>query len=295
MLRYLHDVHSGRVDPRTIGLRLNVPADPHDFAAQLRSAVVDRRLVNAVSEMRPPLAQYQALRGMLTRYRALSAGRPLEVLPPAAAVHPGERYAGLGVLQRQLVALGDLRGVHDEDQAALSLHLERLDVRIERGFNVVDQVNNALLAFGRKGLGDVGRAERIVPQASPVTAGCAVIGPDRFIDDVPGMQPSGVTADRLLDVLVKQALDLAAREGAGPGRAVFVPDQRVAADQQAVVAGGEQGLLGFALPPDTATSGRFFVNFTNRSGDTVVARFRRSSPVVADIGSSSSSQLRLPG
>ena len=53
----------------------------------------------------------------------------------------------------------------------------------------------------------------------------------------------------------------------------------------AIVAGGEQGLLGFALPPDTATSGRFFVNFTNRSGDTVVARFRRSSPVVADIGS----------
>jgi glucose/arabinose dehydrogenase len=49
-----------------------------------------------------------------------------------------------------------------------------------------------------------------------------------------------------------------------------------------IVTGGEQGLLGFVFPPDTATSGRFFVNFTNRSGDTVVARFRRSSPVVAD-------------
>jgi glucose/arabinose dehydrogenase len=43
----------------------------------------------------------------------------------------------------------------------------------------------------------------------------------------------------------------------------------------AIVAGGEQGLLGFAFPPDTATNGRFFVDFTNRSGDTVVARFRR--------------------
>lgn len=52
-----------------------------------------------------------------------------------------------------------------------------------------------------------------------------------------------------------------------------------------IVSGGEQGLLGFAFPPDTATSGRFFVNFTNRSGDTVVARFRRSSPIVADTGS----------
>jgi glucose/arabinose dehydrogenase len=43
----------------------------------------------------------------------------------------------------------------------------------------------------------------------------------------------------------------------------------------AIVAGGEQGLLGFAFPPDTVTSGRFFVDFTNRAGDTVVARFRR--------------------
>jgi glucose/arabinose dehydrogenase len=46
--------------------------------------------------------------------------------------------------------------------------------------------------------------------------------------------------------------------------------------------GGERGLLGLAFAPDAA-SGRFFVNFTNRSGDTVIARLRRSSnPVVAD-------------
>jgi glucose/arabinose dehydrogenase len=52
-----------------------------------------------------------------------------------------------------------------------------------------------------------------------------------------------------------------------------------------IVAGGEQGLLGMAFPPDATASGRFFVNFTNRSGDTVVARFRRASPVVADAAS----------
>src|SRR5256885_15947647 len=42
-----------------------------------------------------------------------------------------------------------------------------------------------------------------------------------------------------------------------------------------IVSGGEQGLLGLAFPRDTQTSGRFFLNFTNRSGHTVVARFRR--------------------
>jgi glucose/arabinose dehydrogenase len=52
-----------------------------------------------------------------------------------------------------------------------------------------------------------------------------------------------------------------------------------------ILAGGERGLLGLAFAPDAA-SGRFFVNFTNRSGDTVVARFRRpSGAVTADPGS----------
>ena len=61
-----------------------------------------------------------------------------------------------------------------------------------------------------------------------------------------------------------------------------------------VRAGGEQGLLGLAFAPDYASSGRFFVNFTNRSGDTVIARFRRSvqDPLRAD--PSSRFDLRWP-
>jgi glucose/arabinose dehydrogenase len=47
---------------------------------------------------------------------------------------------------------------------------------------------------------------------------------------------------------------------------------------------GERGLLGMAFAPDYATSGRFFVNFTDLAGHTVIARFVRSSgnPRVAD-------------
>jgi glucose/arabinose dehydrogenase len=48
--------------------------------------------------------------------------------------------------------------------------------------------------------------------------------------------------------------------------------------------GGERGLLGLAFPPDYAASGRFYVDFTNPAGASVVARFRRSAanPLVAD-------------
>lgn len=54
-----------------------------------------------------------------------------------------------------------------------------------------------------------------------------------------------------------------------------------------IASGGERGLLGMALPPDYATSQRFYVNFTNTDGDTVIARFRlqSTSPLVADVAS----------
>ena len=41
--------------------------------------------------------------------------------------------------------------------------------------------------------------------------------------------------------------------------------------------GGEQGLLGLAFHPDYADNGRFFVNYTDAGGDTVIAEYRASS------------------
>jgi glucose/arabinose dehydrogenase len=50
--------------------------------------------------------------------------------------------------------------------------------------------------------------------------------------------------------------------------------------------GNEQGLLGFAFHPQYAGNGRFFVNYTDRRGDTVIARFQvTSDPNLADPGS----------
>jgi glucose/arabinose dehydrogenase len=45
--------------------------------------------------------------------------------------------------------------------------------------------------------------------------------------------------------------------------------------RSSIAAGGERGLLGLAFPPDAVETRRFYVNFTNRDGDTVVARFTR--------------------
>ncbi len=52
-----------------------------------------------------------------------------------------------------------------------------------------------------------------------------------------------------------------------------------------VSSGGERGLLGLAFHPAYESNGRFFVNYTDRNGDTHISEFARSSNGAADPGS----------
>jgi glucose/arabinose dehydrogenase len=57
---------------------------------------------------------------------------------------------------------------------------------------------------------------------------------------------------------------------------------------------GEQGLLGLAFAPDYGSSGRVFVSFTNVVGDSVVARFVRSTSDSLKLDPASRFDLRWP-
>jgi glucose/arabinose dehydrogenase len=54
--------------------------------------------------------------------------------------------------------------------------------------------------------------------------------------------------------------------------------------------GGERGLLGLAFAPGYASNGRFYVNYTNTAGDTVIARYARST-TNPDLANASSEQI----
>lgn len=56
--------------------------------------------------------------------------------------------------------------------------------------------------------------------------------------------------------------------------------------ERVTTSGNEQGLLGLAFPPNFAERGFFFVNYTNKSGDTVIARYKvTADPNIADASS----------
>ena len=54
---------------------------------------------------------------------------------------------------------------------------------------------------------------------------------------------------------------------------------------------GERGLLSVAFPPDYAEKGHFYVNYTNKAGSTVVARYRLTPN--RDLADVSSEQILL--
>jgi murein L,D-transpeptidase YcbB/YkuD len=107
MLRYLEDVHRGRVDPRRAGFDYHA-GEGHRVPDLLARALAKGDLDGAVAEAQPALAQYGRLKSALPRYRALAADATLQPVPVVRRVDEGDRYPGLPRLARLLHALGDL-------------------------------------------------------------------------------------------------------------------------------------------------------------------------------------------
>lgn len=109
LLRYLSDLHSGRVGASLFG---SGPARPGGFdpVAALSAALSAHDLRAAVRAAEPSLPIYQRLKASLAQYRALALRPRMKLPAPGAAsiVEAGAPYEGVQALRAQLLALGDL-------------------------------------------------------------------------------------------------------------------------------------------------------------------------------------------
>jgi L,D-transpeptidase YcbB len=109
-LRLLHDLHFGRIDPRSAGFDMPRRREHFDEAAWLESLAASTDSAAVLAEVEPGSLHYRLLRDSLARFRRLAAIAGLTDLPrlPARSVAPGEYYAGAPALRRLLAALGAL-------------------------------------------------------------------------------------------------------------------------------------------------------------------------------------------
>lgn len=111
-MRYVSDLHLGRVNPRLFHFELDIDHtnfDLSDFLRQTLVAASDEDIASAIEAVEPPFPTYHRTLNALRTYLELARRDDGELLPvPRKAIRPGDSYTGLPRLRELLALLGDL-------------------------------------------------------------------------------------------------------------------------------------------------------------------------------------------
>jgi murein L,D-transpeptidase YcbB/YkuD len=109
-MRYISDLHIGRVNPQHFKFNLDVAPKKYDLPLFVREKLINGGDVRAeLDHVEPPFAGYKRTERALQQYMELSRQDDGEQLPiPAKPVEPGSSYDGIPRLTRLLSVLGDL-------------------------------------------------------------------------------------------------------------------------------------------------------------------------------------------
>jgi murein L,D-transpeptidase YcbB/YkuD len=108
-MRYLSDLHIGRVNPHVLHFKLNVEDKSLDLSEYLRFAIADAQDVHAAIEaVEPQFPAYRRTIEALHTYLELARRDDGEVLPGThEVIKPGDYYRGVPRLRKLLTLLGD--------------------------------------------------------------------------------------------------------------------------------------------------------------------------------------------
>lgn len=111
--RFAAELHSGRIDPRTLGFELDAPRPLLDVLPILRALAAapgPDAITGVLDGLEPGWRRVTLLKEALARYRALAKESPAVTMEKPARwdLAAGDAYAGAPELRRLLAALGDL-------------------------------------------------------------------------------------------------------------------------------------------------------------------------------------------
>ncbi|HKQ12692.1 MAG TPA: L,D-transpeptidase family protein [Steroidobacteraceae bacterium] len=134
--RFVRDLHSGRIDPRSVGFHLPAAtARDLDIASAVRELATSPDVAATLDTLEPRPIPYWRLKGALAKYRRLVRDIPSVQLPPlpSHSVGAGSEYSGAPQLRHFLRAVGDL-DVDDSSADVDSLSMDASLVAAIRHF-----------------------------------------------------------------------------------------------------------------------------------------------------------------
>ena len=108
-MRYLSDLHVGRINPQHLGFEFDVSKKKLDLAEFVRERLVDASDLRAeAAAVAPPFPGYQRLRDALQHYIELEKRADVKKIDDPGRLSPGNRYTDIANLAARLRLLGDL-------------------------------------------------------------------------------------------------------------------------------------------------------------------------------------------
>ncbi len=108
LLRFLHDLHYGRVNPQGINFNLKLREKLIDLPELIKASLAQDTISNLPLLVEPKLKQYQKLKQALATYRQLAAESQPYKLTITKTVHPGDKLPKMEDLHRFLITVGDM-------------------------------------------------------------------------------------------------------------------------------------------------------------------------------------------
>ena len=109
LLRFLHDLHYGRVNPQGIHYKLKLREKKlMDLPMLIKDSLANGTIKQLPLLVEPKLQQYQKLKSALTTYRLLAQNSPVFQLHPEKPVNPGDNLRQTDELQRFLESVEDM-------------------------------------------------------------------------------------------------------------------------------------------------------------------------------------------
>lgn len=109
VMRYVSDLHVGRINPRHLGFEFDVSHKKLDLPQFLRQRLVSGSdLGSELAGVEPPFPSYLRLRDALQHYMELAKRDDGQIVRDPIRLSPGGQYWGIGRLTNRLRLLGDL-------------------------------------------------------------------------------------------------------------------------------------------------------------------------------------------
>ncbi len=107
LLRYMYDLHYGRVDPHNIDFKLELRSKKLDLPDLLLKSIRANNVSQLNAQLEPEIKQYQRLKQALAHYRALASKQDTHVFDLPTPFGLGKKHKQVPELRKLLNSLGD--------------------------------------------------------------------------------------------------------------------------------------------------------------------------------------------